>query len=307
MNPALTRLGKAFLATSLLISPFLAIPLFLPNRQEAINSAPITPIVFSHPQAQTIQPKKSKSTAHLTQNPSPAVLGVQTEKEITTSQSNLSGNYTIAVLGDSMIDVMQPGLPQLEKALKNFYPQAQFRLLNYGVGASNIEFGLERLTSSYTYLNQPFPPLLSQNPDVVVIESFAYNHWDNNQSNLDRQWLALGGIVDTIKKQSRAKIVLAATVGPDENTLGDGIDNYWLLPDQKKEKAAAIRAYLQNLINFAQSQGYPLADAYHASLDENNNGKAKYINAGDHLHPSGPGGELMAEKIAEVIWEKKLL
>lgn len=220
---------------------------------------------------------------------------------------SLSRSYTIAVLGDSMIDVMQPDLPQLKSALQKYYPNAQFKLLNYGVGASNIEYGRERLTSDYTYLGKNFPSLLSQNPDIIVIESFAYNHWDNNQAGLDRQWLTLASIINTVKNNSQAKIVLATTIGPDENTLCDDIDGISLPPDQKREKAQTIKAYLQNLVNFATSQGYPLADAYHPSLDNLGNGKAIYINASDHLHPSGPGGELFAEKIAEAIAKNNLL
>lgn len=105
---------------------------------------------------------------------------------------------------------------------------------------------------------------------------------------------------------SQAKIVLAATIAPDQNTLCDGIPGISLMPDQKQGKAATIKAYLQNLVNFAHSQGYPLADAFHASLDSSGNGKSVYVNAGDHLHPSGPGGELFCQKIADVIWQNKL-
>jgi hypothetical protein len=191
--------------------------------------------------------------------------------------------------------------------LKKYYPQAKFKLLNYGVGASDLEYGLTRLTSGYTYLGHSFPSLLSQNPDIIIIESFAYNHWANNQAELDRYWLTLAHLTNIIKSQAGAKIVLAATIAPDVNTLCDGIEGLQLSPEQKWEKAATIKAYLQNLINFASSQNYPLADAYHPSLDAGGNGKPLYINAGDHLHPSGPGGELFAQKVAEAIYKNNLL
>jgi len=288
---------------------------FFPVQSSTHNSVAITPVVFNYRQFQPVSPTESKFAVLIAQNPTQKVLAAKETNETVkvdevkneTRQSNQSGSYTIAVLGDSMIDVMQPGLPQLTKALKKFYPQAQFQLLNHGVGATNIEYGMSRLTSDYNYLGQHFPSLLSQNPDIVVVESFAYNHWENSQSGLDRQWLVLAKIVDTIQNQSQAKIVLAATIGPDETTLCDGIDGLQLPPDQKREKAQAIRAYLQNLINFANSQGYPLADAYHVSTNSSGNGRPVYINAGDHLHPSGPGGELFAQKIAEAIYKNKLL
>jgi len=243
--------------------------------------------------------------------------GVKQTTEITAGQvkglTSYSPNYKvvesykIAVLGDSMIDVMQPELPQLAGALKKYYPQAKFELLNYGVGATNIEYGLERLTSDYDYMGRHYPALLSCNPDIIVIESFAYNHWGNNKQDLDRQRETLTKIIDTIKSQSRAKIVLAATIGPDVNTLCDGIEGINLSAKQKREKADTIKAYLDNLVNFANSNNLPLANAYHASLDDTGYGKVIYVNAGDHLHPSGPGGELVAEKIAEAILSNNLL
>lgn len=312
MKPFLAQLGKVLLLTILLIYPMAFAAYFFPVQSSSLPSSHLTPII-SEAYISPPSRRESQFALLLAQEPQPEILGAQTSVEVAEPEkeidptSPVTGTYTIALLGDSMIDVMQPELPQLASALQKYYPHAQFRLINYGVGASNIEYGLTRLTHGYTYLGRNYSSLLSQNPDIIVVESFAYNHWENSQSGLDRQWLALANIVATIKSQSQAKIVLAATIGPDETTLCDGIDGISLPPDQKHEKAQAIRAYLQNLINFGHSQGYPLADAYHASFNSNGNGKAIYVNAGDHLHPSGPGGELFAQKIAEAIYHNSLL
>jgi len=313
MKTSLAQTCKLLFLTFLLVLPMMAASSFLSVPSFSSQSPPMTPIVFETYQSPSV-PKESKFALLLAQKPSPEILGIHTSQEIIEEEkesqepvSNKTGTYTIALLGDSMIDVMQTDLPQLASALKKYYPQAQFKLLNYGVGATNIEYGLARLTQNYTYLGKDFPSLLSQNPDIVVVESFAYNHWGGDQKSLNRQWLALGAITDTIKNQSQAKIVLAATIGPDENTLCDGIEGIYLFPEQKRETAQVIRAYLQNIINFANSQGYPLADAYHPSLDKQGNGQPVYINVDDHLHPSGPGGELFAEKIAESIFKNELL
>ncbi len=305
----LAQLVKLFLLSALLSSPLISASYLFPA-QSASNSVPITPIIFHYQEREPVHPSESKFALLIAQEPQPKVLGAQIEKEIVEEeslQSEVSGTYTIAVLGDSMVDVLQPELPQLENALKKYYPLAEFKLLNYGVGASDLEYGLTRLTSGYTYLGHSFPSLLSQNPDIIVVESFAYNHWTNNQTELDRYWLTLADLTNIIKSQTRAKIVLAATIAPDVNTLCDGIEGLQLNSEQKREKAAAIKAYLQNLINFASSQNYPLADAYHPSLDSEGNGNPLYINAGDHLHPSGPGGELFAQKVAEAIYKNSLL
>ena len=211
--------------------------------------------------------------------------------------SVIKGKLTVAVLGDSMIDTMGPGLPDLKQELIRRFPGTSFTLLNYGVGASNIESGLNRLTNGYTYLGETKPALLSQNPDILVIESFAYNHWGNTQSDLDRQWLNISKIIEVAKSHHPGiKIVLAATIAPHCPDYTDGSAN--LPPERKYAECATVKAYLQNLVNFASSQHFPLADAYHSSLT-GEDGNPQYINQGDHIHPSAAGRLLFSQKVAE--------
>lgn len=213
-----------------------------------------------------------------------------------------SSILTVALLGDSMTDVLQPDLPQLKEALGKRFPGTKFKLYNFGVGASNMEYGLYRLTNEYDYLGKHFPSVLSVGPDVLVIESFAYNNFGDTKKGLDKQWLLLGEITTKVKELSpKTKIVLAAAIAPNSSVYGDGIDGIdWPL-DQKKARVATVKRYLENLINFAHSQKYPLADAYHQSMDSHGEGKLKYISTADHVHPSGPGGVLFCQQVAETV------
>ena len=224
---------------------------------------------------------------------------------------------TVAVLGDSMVDVLQPDLPQLRAALRRDFPDTDLRLYNFGVGASNLEYASYRLANDYDYLGKSYPSVLSIKADILVLESFAYNNFGDSQRGLDKQWLLLGEIITKTEKLSpNTKIILAAAIAPNSTVYGDGIDGVdWPL-DQKAARTTTVKKYLENLTNFANSQGYPLADAYHSSLpairlepsgdwqagmDAGGEGKLIYINAGDHLHPSGPGGELFCQEVAEEI------
>lgn len=228
------------------------------------------------------------------------VLGASTSAPQEPVVASLTDAYTIAVIGDSMVDTLGPGLPHLEKALTQDFPEAKFKLLNYGLGASDMAYGISRLTTSYNYLGTVKPALLSQNPDVIVIESFAYNHWENNQSDLDRHWLAIAKMISTVKELSpHTKIILAATVAPYCPTFTDGSAN---LPVERKYKECdTVKAYLQNIVNFATSEKYVLVDAYHPSLKDGE-GNPKYINQGDHIHPSDEGKELFSRLTANAIY-----
>lgn len=220
--------------------------------------------------------------------------------------STKDGHVSIAVLGDSMIDTLQHELPQLKILLSQAYPNKTFSLYNFGVGATNIESGLERLTNEYDYLGTHYPAVLSVKPDILVIESFAYNPRSNSSSDLDWQWSTLAKILDTVKSISPStKVVLSATIAPNGNIFGDGVLNW--LPQDKKNKAITIRSYLQNMVNFASSTRLPLADAYHPSLRDDGEGDPSFISGSDHLHPSGNGGYLFSQKVVEAIVKNKLI
>lgn len=214
--------------------------------------------------------------------------------------------YTIVLLGDSMTDTLGRDLPHLKNLLQNEYPSVNFALLNYGFGATDMTSGLSRLTNSTTYLGVYYPPIISYYPDIIVVESFAYNHWGGEKSDLDHQWLTIAKIIDTIKEKSPdSKIILASSIAPDYRTFGDGVLNW--RDDLKWDAALVTKAYLQNMINFATSEKYPLVDAFHPSLDSEGNGKGQYINQGDHIHPSDEGKLLYSQKILEAIRNNKLL
>jgi len=245
---------------------------------------------------------------------SPEVLGITTSSSSsptpTSTPTNVGGGdkvTTIALLGDSMIDTLGPDVTTLHQALSRQYPNRSFNLLNYGVGSRDIDYGLYRLTNSYEYLGKHIDSLVSTDPDIVVVESFAYNNFGNTQQGIDRHWLALGAITTTIKqKLPKAKIIIAATIAPNSIVYGNGIKDLHLTSLEKIEKANTTKLYLQNAINYATSQGFPLANAYQASLS-GNDGERQYISSTDNLHPSAIGAALFSDTLVETIRKHKLL
>ncbi|KKU87114.1 hypothetical protein A3A64_02460 [Candidatus Gottesmanbacteria bacterium RIFCSPLOWO2_01_FULL_48_11] len=217
-------------------------------------------------------------------------------------------HYTIALLGDSMVDTLGPDFPALKDKLRALYPATSFTILNFGVGGTNIDYGLERVTNSYTYLSNPVPSVVSQRPDIVVVESFGYNPYSFDEGAIDKHWLAMAKVVDILKANiPGVKIVIAATIAPDAATFGDGAPGVAFAAQDKWERVDVIKKYLDNAVKFAASQKLPLADAFHPSLDGDGNGKDVYINAGDHIHYSDAGRALVAQKIADTIVANKLL
>lgn len=263
-----------------------------------------TPIVVPPP------PKPDVSFGQIVAIPTPQVLGETTVLPAPTPPPPLmtkKKSYTIAFLGDSMIDTMGPGLPAVQNKLKNVFTATNFTLLNYGVGGTNIDYGIERITDSYNYLGNQVPSLASARPDIVVLESFGYNPFPE-ANGIDRHWIALSRAVDTLRQTiPGVKIIIAATIAPNSKTFGDGAPGIAFAAQDKTERTNVIKSYLDSTVKFAQSQHLPLADAYHASVDGNGDGILTYINGGDHIHYSDPGRALFAQKVVNAINANRLL
>src|SRR3972149_830689 len=119
MRFLLNLLSLTVLAAETVISP-------LPNDNVTVSFAKptvsfgflatYTPIPAPLPSPVTLQPEPAA--------PTPVLLPPLSKK-----------SYTIALIGDSMIDTLGFDLPHLAAALKKLYPTTQFNLLNYGMGA----------------------------------------------------------------------------------------------------------------------------------------------------------------------------
>ncbi len=276
-------------AASSVISPIPDdVPLVTPDPPKPdISFGQIVPIPT--PQPETDQP--------LVDTPTPTPPPPVTKKQ----------SYTIALLGDSMIDTLGPGIPALQADLQHIYASTNFTLLNYGAGGTNIEYGIDRITGGYTYLGDSIPALAAAHPDIVVIESFAYNPFPAT-NGVDRHWMAMARAVDTIRANiPGAKIIIAATIAPNSTVFGDGAAGLAFNTQDKIERTTVIKEYLDSTVKFAASQHLPLADAYHASLNKNGDGMLTYINGGDHIHYSEAGRVLFAQKISGAIVNNHLL
>lgn len=239
-------------------------------------------------------------------SPTPQVLGIKTNLPSYLPAVGGEGKVVnLVLLGDSMIDTISTDLCQ--KSFQKYFPTSKFNLLKYGYGSTTIESAQKRLTETTNYLGKDNPSILSQNADIILIESFAYNNFGNTQSGIDRHSLTLKKLIDTIKEKTPdTKILLASTIAPNSITFGNGIKNMHFSALEKIEKANTIKLYLQNLINFASKNNLPLADAFHPSLF-GQNGSELLISSTDHLHPSSLGAELFCDTVAKSILDNQLI
>lgn len=263
-----------------------------------------TPVVVPPP------PKPAVSFGQISYT-APEVLGVTetvTPAPTPTPPPTGKKSYIIAFLGDSMIDTLGPGLPAVASRLKSEYPGTDFTLLNYGVGGTNIEYGIQRITNNYNYLGNDIAALESRNPNIVVLESFAYNPFPDADGGINRHWIALGNAVSTLKTAiPGVKIMIAATIAPNSKVFGDGAAGIAFGEMDKIQRTEIIKAYLDSTVKFATGEHLPLVDVYHASMDGSGDGLIQYINPGDHIHYSDAGRSLFAQKFTDALVKSRLL
>lgn len=204
---------------------------------------------------------------------------------------------TIVLLGDSMVHTMGEA-----KMLKNFleaeYYDLTVKIVNFGVGATTVEDGLNRVQK-----------IIDSKPDIVVIESFAYNHLAKDDGGLSRHRELLGEIVLRLKASGITKIAVLTTISPLELYAKDASESAGWSDEFRREEANWIKRYLENAISFANSSTLSLVDAYHPSRQANGYGNAQYINAADDIHPNVTGHnfveKLISEKITALGWLTK--
>ncbi|MDD3999050.1 MAG: SGNH/GDSL hydrolase family protein [Candidatus Shapirobacteria bacterium] len=270
------------------------LPLLLPLYYQLL--AAYSPTPYYHP-----GPSITVETVEIL--PSPQVLG-QSSSFLLPPIGGEGNVVNLALLGDSMIDTLSEDI--CLSSLQKYFPTTKFNLFNYGYGSSTIESATKRLGEDTIYLDKVNPALLSLNPDIIVIESFAYNNFGNSEKGIERHSQALDEITTLIKEKSpSSKIVLASTIAPDSINFASGIKNMQFSALEKIEKTNTIKLYLQNLINFAYKNNLPLSDAFHPSLF-GQNGLSELIDPVDHLHPSAFGSELFCDTLGKSLKDNQL-
>ena len=221
--------------------------------------------------------------------------------------------YKIVMIGDSMTAALGPhggGLSDYMNSLYKITAQDPQRIIidNYAK-PSDIQAVNDELTQKTTINEYTFGPLLSEDFDLILVESYGYNPLSQFgiQGGLKQQNLALDALMKTlIITHPHAAIVFVATIAPN-------IENYakQTQPNESAEDRAKLAeeriSYIKNHIQYAVSHNIPLVNIYQKSLTENGDGNMIYINPTDDIHPSFVGVDFIGHEIGNFIYDNKIL
>jgi len=207
--------------------------------------------------------------------------------------------YSVAIIGDSMVDTMGERLEYLEHALKKKYPQTNFTLYNYGRGAQNVEEGLARLHSAHDNQDRHYAPLDDVKPDILIVGSFAYNPFSPH--DIGRYQSNMTKFIQEAKSLSNHVYVLAE-IAPLKVGFGKGPGGVNWDDETSYQQATKIIEQMETEISISQSQSLPLINTFNPSqAGGDKSGNPKYVNSNDGIHPSVAGHEFMADIIANTI------
>lgn len=209
------------------------------------------------------------------------------------TQVKPADKYTIVLVGDSMTAML--GEDELEKNLKEYYTGKVIKVWNYGVGSTTIETVPERFTAGVIKGDATLHPILSRDPDLIILESLGNNPINLPlEEGLKKQTETLDKIIDIIaSNRPQTAITFATTIAPSKA----GHDEAWI---QTRIE------YLENHITYAKSHNIPLINIFGKSK-EGDNVKNDYIDQNDFLHPSKAGISFINQEIADFLFSRRIL
>lgn len=229
----------------------------------------------------------------------------------TASIHNASGeNLKIALIGDSMIE-RWGDCSQLTEELARIYSRTTFEIENHGLKGSRAGFGLWRIAHDYKDKDGVYIPCVSfGNPDIVVVESFAYSNCNDDVESLPEYRDVLRDLWGEVQRTTAAKILFFVGIPPDRDRFLETSNNFYHTSKITRQRMAdRADLYLQEALMIAQDEEWPVADAYTDVQKRVANGDKlrRYINQSDCVTPSLYGYQAMARIIARAFDRHELV
>ena len=215
-------------------------------------------------------------------------------------------SYRIIIVGDSIVNSLGPNANVLREDLIKYYPDSEFVTYNYGYPSTNVLSLYQRLTQTTNDGVKDNQAILTQQFELIIIESFGNNPLSEFPLavGLQKQNEELERSVNAILAQKpNAALAFLTPIALDQvNYARESRD---LSPEVRKQWVAERVAYIDNHRTFAQKLGIPVIDVYKASLKPDGTVDQSYI-SDDFIHPSKKGIELISQVVADYIFNNKI-
>lgn len=229
----------------------------------------------------------------------------------------MNNKKIIACLGDSMTQFWGHDMNELNDSLTEAFHELKFELHNYGVSGTRAEYGKYRIIHDFPdpFSNGMKRCLSSLSPDLIIVESHAYNHRYDGHNFIQNYKNTLRELVRNIKEYTPAEVYFLVTIPPDKkNFLGNVATYKDVNCSLRMEWAESSDRYLKAAIEFANSEDIPLVNVYDRVQREVVNGTPLqwFIDQNDNIHPSRYTYKITAEEIIKTIkkyqlWDQSMI
>lgn len=221
--------------------------------------------------------------------------------------------YKISMIGDSMTAILGPHGGVLSEYMNSLYSspddKVQHIIIDNYAKSSNIQAVDNQLEQKTTISEYTFGPLLSENYDLLLVESYAYNPLSQYEPEeaIKQQNLALDQLMEKIRTNSpKTAVIFVATISPNIQNYAKGTEEN-SSEEQRSKQAGERILYLRNHIDYAKKHNIPIINIYEKSLTPEGDGDMKYINESDDIHPSAVGVEFISHEIGDYIFKNSIL
>ena len=215
-------------------------------------------------------------------------------------------SYRIIIVGDSIVNSLGLNANVLREDLIKYYPDSEFVTYNYGYPSTNVLSLYQRLTQTTNDGTKDNQAILTQQFELIIIESFGNNPLSQFPLavGLQKQNEELERSVNAILTQKpNAALAFLTPIALDPLNYARGSRD--LSTEVRKQWVTERVAYIDNHRKFAQEKGIPVIDVFKASLKPDGTVDQSYI-SDDFIHPSQKGIELISQTIADCIFNNKI-
>lgn len=218
--------------------------------------------------------------------------------------------YKIALTGDSMTATWGPECPELLQELKRLYSHSEFNIDNHALSDTRAGYGLWRMVNDYKADGVHHNSLTYANPDIVIIESFAYTNRTDGPEGLGEYRDVLRRMFEEVERTTTARALFYITLPPDRDRFMENIPNYAFTSKATRQRMADdVQLYLDEARRIAQDENWPVVDMA-AEVEKRAASREPYrrlINQADNLTPSRYGFSVISQLIVRTIDNNRMI
>ncbi|MDF2439262.1 MAG: hypothetical protein JWN98_246 [Abditibacteriota bacterium] len=218
--------------------------------------------------------------------------------------------FKIALIGDSMFDAWGADCPEMHQELKRLYSHSEFNIENHGLSGSRAGNALWRIGNDYPRNGQLCRCLSMFNPDVTIVESFAYSNSSDGPEGLSEYRDILRRLVEEIQVTTGSQVLFCLGIPPHRDKFLETMPNFFNTSRATRQRMADdVKLYLDEARRIALDEGWAYADV---CMDIEKRALAgehmrRFINQSDCLHPSRYGYQIMANHITRAIDNHRMI